>query len=58
MTVVGAPVIQVPQGLGKREMEAYRVRIEQSMATATDIAQDWVDGRIAKPLWPAAAAAA
>jgi lysophospholipid acyltransferase (LPLAT)-like uncharacterized protein len=58
MSVVGAPVIQVPQGLGKREMEAYRLRIEQSMATATDIAQDWVDGRIARPRWPVAAAAA
>jgi len=58
MTVVGAPVIQVPQGLGKREMEVYRVRIEQSMATANDLAQDWAEGRIAAPRWPAQSAAA
>lgn len=58
MTVVGAPVIRVPKGLGKVDMERFRAQIEESMVLATNLAQDWSDGRIRSPRWPVQAAAA
>jgi len=58
MAVVGAPVIQVPRGLGKREMEQVRLQIEQSLLTVNQIAQDWAEGRCEAPCWPVPSAAA
>ncbi len=52
LRVVGAPVIHVPRDLGKVAMEQYRLKIEQSLNTATDLAEDWVQGRIRSPRWP------
>ena len=50
LTCVGGPIIAVPPNLGKRDLENYRLRIEQALEATTIAAEDWARGRPLPPL--------
>jgi hypothetical protein len=52
VTCVAGPVIQVPAGLGKKDLETYRRGIERIMLTATSSAEAWAQGSKAAIQWP------
>lgn len=57
LTLVGGPIISVPQGAGKRTLEQYRVLVEREIETATRDATDWANGQPLRPLAPISQAA-
>lgn len=57
VTLVGGPIITVPQGIGKRGLEEYRLLVEREIESATRDADEWANGQPLRPLAPLACAA-
>lgn len=58
ISLVSGPIIQVPANASKASMEHYRLLIQNSMLTATEVAETWAAGNDAKPQWPTPLASA